>query len=144
LLLSLRMRSEKAKIRQKTGENTKHKIRRIFAFNLSCFHFFVIKLQKFKNTIRRQSISAHFCFFTFWHCCIFAFLHCCIFALVHFCIQNTKVQKHKEKIIYKLCSLFEQSQLLGPFRQSSDKDLEHNNMNTQNGCGISVLPTLRN
>jgi hypothetical protein len=37
-----------------------------------------------------------------------------------------------------------QSQLLGPFRQSSDKDLEHNSMNTQNGCGISVQPTLNN
>jgi hypothetical protein len=29
-------------------------------------------------------------------------------------------------------------------RQSSDKGLEHNSMNTQNGCGISVELTLRN
>jgi hypothetical protein len=37
-----------------------------------------------------------------------------------------------------------QSQLFGHFRQSSDKDLEHNGMKTQKGTGISVQSTLRN
>jgi hypothetical protein len=32
-----------------------------------------------------------------------------------------------------------QWQLLVPFRQSSDKDLEQNSKNTQNGCDISIL-----
>jgi hypothetical protein len=37
-----------------------------------------------------------------------------------------------------------QSQLFGPFRQSSDKDIEDNSKNTQTGYDILVLPMLRN
>jgi hypothetical protein len=73
-------RDNKAKIRQKEGENTTHKICRIFAFHLSYFRFFAFKIQKCENTKRRQSITSHFRIVTFSHCCIFAFSHCNIFA----------------------------------------------------------------
>jgi glucan phosphoethanolaminetransferase (alkaline phosphatase superfamily) len=53
-------RGNKAKIRQKDGEYTKHKICRIFAFHLSSLRIF-----------------------TFSPCNIFALLHCCISSFSH-------------------------------------------------------------
>jgi hypothetical protein len=80
-----------------------------------------------------------------------------VYRKIEFCFENIENEICISRAVFciirnntpsqnlKRCSFLKfyldakaQSQLLGPFRQSSDKDLEHNSMNTQNGYGILV------